>query len=797
MRKEFITIIVIAFILQPILVNGQDTCKIKGKITDEAGTPLSEANVFILDTKHGTATDKNGNYNFSIPASETGQQVTLEACFMGFRSQSLVITISSGTITHNFQLTKDVLQLKPVVVSAQKRREDLQKVPISISVSKASDIRRLSADRMVDLDSSIPNLRLSGNKTQVNQTSITIRGIHDFSRNIGYEARAGIYIDGVYAGRSSAVNLDLFDLDRVEILRGPQGTMFGKNTVAGAICLTTRKPHGRLEGMVNVDGGNYNYIKTDATLNIPFIQNKLFAKVSAKKMNRDGFIKNLYDNTYLNGANGWSSRAQLRYLASEALEFNLSIDGTRDRIKATNSVGISGPAHELAPNPRHVNHDGDEFEHRDLFGIALSMNYDLPGDYTFKSISSYRWSKFNRTMEEDYLPVFVAISNSNEENDRFTQEVQLLSPINRKINFVSGLYLFYQKTKSTTSASGGPEFPVLPYAHVATPGEVVTNSVAGYVHGNINLTKKLTLTAGLRYTYEAKKLNYSIINKPFPFLFIELNDYKDDYSKGEFSPKGGINYSINENTLLYGTIAQAYKSGGWNADFIKTVEQIRFKPEFATNYELGLKSTTWNNRLRFNAAAFLTKFRDYQVFQFVRIGGSETIIILTNAGKVTTQGFEAEISALTLPGLTIFGGLGYTDARFDKFKNGGGEGKHYDGHKLPWAPKFKFNIAVDFQKSIRELGKLMFQADYTYIDDYFSNANNDRDEYLIAGYDLINARIGFELLNGSWGLFLWGKNLADKLYMTYKDLSFLRTPRAWYGMPRTYGIQVSYRFLKL
>jgi iron complex outermembrane receptor protein len=431
-----------------------------------------------------------------------------------------------------------------------------------------------------------------------------------------------------------------------------------------------------------------------------------------------------------------------------------------------------------------------------LLGGAMTMDYEIPGGYSFKAISSYRWAKYGNIQEEDYTPVFIAISDVAGEESHYIQEVRLTSPLFEKFNFLLGMFYLYQKNESTRSATFGPETSIPDY-HVETWGEVMTNSFSGYLNGNLHLTNMLTLTAGLRYTYETKKINYNIHNSPAPIILIDLKDFTDDYSDGVFSPRAGINLSVSDNMMLYSIMSRAFKSGGWNADFLSSSEQLRFNPEFATNYELGLKSTMWNNRFRLNAAAYITKFTDYQESQYRFLSG-KTHIILTNAGKVTTKGFELEFSALPLTGLTITGGIGYTNAKYDEFKNGGGEGIHYDGHKLIHAPEIEYNIAVDFYQPIFQIGNIVFHGDMSYIDDFYCNANNDAENYMVDGYNLYYIRVGFESKHRIWGIYLWSKNLSNKLYMTHKQPNFLQTSYiAWYAMPRTYGIQLNYNFLLL
>ncbi|RKY95024.1 MAG: hypothetical protein DRQ13_07570, partial [Ignavibacteriae bacterium] len=290
-------------------ISAQEKILIEGNISDSTGSTLKGANVLILNSGYGGSTNENGYYGFEIPNTETGKQVTLEARYVGYISQTKTITITSGKTTQNFQLEVDVLSLRSVVVSAQRIEENLQEVPISITAIEKSAILQSGADRLAELQYFVPNMVI-GYEYFTFMAVASIRGVSGSSRNIGMENRVGTYVDGVYAGRSIALNQSLLDIERVEVLRGPQGTMFGKNTVSGVVNLTTIKPHSRSEATVMVEGGNYNHFRANFFLNLPIIQNSLFAKISANTFFRKGYIKNVYNDEDLNGINTFGGRLQ-------------------------------------------------------------------------------------------------------------------------------------------------------------------------------------------------------------------------------------------------------------------------------------------------------------------------------------------------------------------------------------------------------------------------------------------------------------------------------------------------------
>ena len=794
MKKMHLSFIVVMFILLPLLLFADDTIQIQGNLMDVSGNPLVGANVLVQETMYGSSTDEMGYYNINLPDSEAGREVILEAGYMGYVTQSTKITLVSGTNTRHFQLEVDVLSLRPIVVSAQRREENLQKVPISIAVVDKTEIRNRGSENMHDFMYFVPGLQMATSENAL-IVDTSIRGVAGNATAAGLEARASYYVDDVYIGRTIAFNQDLLDLERVEILRGPQGTLFGKNTISGAIHLTTRKPHGRWEGTIGVEAGNFNYLNISAIVNAPLINEHLFAKLSGKFMKREGYVKNLYNSTDLNGWDVFNGRFQLRYLHSEALDIILSLDAFRDkRDPRTFVLALDGAGHDAAPGPREVSHNENEFGNRDNYGGALTIDYRSLNKYKLKSITGYRQNTYSSLTDLDGAPLDVMKSKDEEDDYHFTQELRLTSPSIKNFNFVGGLFYFYQKARKKLQIIGGPDFGVADFS-VSCDGPVTTNSVAGYFNSNLRINDKIALNAGLRYTYEYKEINFSQKSLPAPKFTIDLDDYRDTYSEGVLSPKIGINYEFNNRLMFYGSIARGYKSGGWNSVFVSSTNYLKFKPEFATSYEIGLKSASINNRLIINAAVFLGKFSDYQVSYWQQTETGVINQVFQNAGKVTSKGIEIDLSTIPLKNLSLIARLAYTDIKYDEFKNGGGEGIDYDGNCVEIAPEFEYSLGIEYRYPIIQLGTFILRGDYVHKDDFFTDPSNEPD-FIVPGYDLINGRIGYLSADENWGIYLWGKNLADKLYLLEKHFLPTGDPFGWYAIPRTYGIQVRYSIFK-
>jgi iron complex outermembrane recepter protein len=787
MKKCLKFLFMATFTLFPLEMTGQGEIIIKGKVKDHSGYPLIYANVTIVDESCGGSTDRNGGFFIKLPSDYINKNVVLEVRYIGFISQSKEIKLLEGTNIYDFQLEKDVLSLKPIIVTAQRREEYLQNVPISITTMSNNDIKNRGIDRVMDLQNSVPNFFL-GDDTFNRSAASSIRGIAGSTRATGVEKRANYYIDDVYVGRSIAVNMDLFDLERIEILKGPQGTLFGKNTISGAINLTTRKPINELEATLSVDAGNFNYFNSNIIINTPLKDNVLLTRFSGKILRRDGFVTNLYNNKDLNGQNIMNGRFQVRYLPSPNLDINLSLSALRDRRDRTVAIALDGQGYNAAPEPREVSHNYSEFEHRDMFGSALNMVYQFSNNYNIRSITAYRKIKNWGEFDIDLSPEPLYIGKITTEDAHFTQEIRLSSPLLEHFDFVTGLYYISQKSDQIDDARGSPEASI-PNFIMLSYGPVRSNSLAGYFHSNINLMNNLSLFTGIRYTYEYKRINWTQINDPYPY--VNLQNYTDKYSKGIFSPQIGVRYKILDQLMSYGKITWGYKSGGWGNHSVLILEHLKLRPEYAISYEMGVKLTTFNDRLSFNSAIFLSKFDDYQteVWQDDRFGSTHPIYM--NAAKVTSKGFEIELIAAPMKNLSLFNSFGYVNATYDEFDSA--PRYDYTGNKLELAPETEYNFSIEYRLPVTNIGTFSIRGDFIHKDDYFFDASNSED-FLVEGYELIDGKIGYESSDGSLRIFLWGKNMTDKLYMLTRAMMPEPTKYAWYGIPRTFGIQVSYNF---
>lgn len=679
-------------------------------------------------------------------------------------------------------------KLERIEVTSQKRAQSLQEVPIGISAFGADDIARLNADDLSDLQYATPNLTVSTNNRS--NARIGIRGVSDFSRNPGYDNRVSVYVDGIYVGRSAASNQSTLDLQRIEVLRGPQGTLFGKNTVAGAINITTKRPQEEFSASVEGTLGNFSHRELTARVNGALIDDTLYAKLTVNNTNRDGYVTNLFDGSKLNGLDNQALRLQLRWMLDNT-EININADYDEQNAEFHGREPINDAA---APNLFEVSFNKGSLQYVELQGLSAIIEHQLANGLQLDSLTGLRKTTFQNSADEDYTavawqpgisPFADTESAIGEESDQLSQEFRLLSPAYDKFDYVVGLYYFDQTNDATTSAGVGNNI-----ATVRVPASVDTTSFAAYLHGNYWLTQRMQFTGGLRYTNEEKSIDFEIVDTTGTFTNGTLTD---DRKVSDLSPKVGLNFFANDDLMVYANYARGFKSGGWNADFVESLQGLGFADEQVDSAELGVKSSLLQERLRLNVAVYQSDYSDFQVQQFVELPDGTTDIILTNAGEVTAQGLELDINFAANDAVTLWTTYGYTDATFERFKNGGGDGIDFDGNKLPDAPTHSFNVGIQGYFPLFDNASLVTQLDYSYRDDFYTNPNN-AENTKVDSYTLLNARVGIEANSGVWSLYLWSRNVADSDEPTYKSRSFLGIPRAVYMEPRMVGVTFTYRF---
>ncbi|PHS77924.1 MAG: TonB-dependent receptor [Robiginitomaculum sp.] len=775
---------------------------------------------------------------------------------------TLKLGLLAGTLlaSSTLNITASAQVQDEIIVTATKRNERLIDVPLSISVVGAHMIETTGIRDLKEVAEYIPNVEISQGSDF--RSSVTIRGVGAVSRNIGFDTRVGVYVDGIYMGQSPSLNQELLDLQQVEVLRGPQGTLFGKDTVAGAINLITKKPGDEFEGTISADLGNFGYTEFKGMVTVPLSDTVSF-KGSISKADRDGFIRNTGTGNDLMGVDTLSYRGQLRFTPRDNLDINLSFDGLNsDRLfmvgePVTDMLGLF-----TLPEDREVNFDFDPNESRDVYGVALTVEYELANGFTLKSLSGWRDTKAFFSNATDYSPTSIIFIKYTDEFEQFSQEFQLISPDEGKLDYVVGAYLYTQDAFTNRDVPLGDGFiegfvapfvapavaPLLgldpanltaanldlisaiagfgPEGSNATTntGAVTTNNYALFLNANYELSDRLTLGIGARYSIVEKDASWildgrnsgpfgigttnpdPITGAPTPLV----NDRKDT----AFSPAVSLTYAVTDTANVYAKYSSGFKSGGFNLDFINANELaanagLEFDKETVDSYELGLKGTAGN--FSFAAAAFLAEFSDYQVNQFIVLDPNAspplTSIRITNAASVTSKGLELEASWRPTDELTFQGTLGFLDATFDVFPGGATGGTDAAGKALPGAPDFSATFGGQYIHSLDTMkASVLLRADLTHRSGIFQSIDNIKTD--VAAFEpnnpfdfgyakaltQINGRIGFLPDSERFEIYFWGRNLTDEQQVVSDLQDFFGTKVRQHNIGRTYGVELVANF---
>lgn len=705
---------------------------------------------------------------------------------------NLYLACAIATLTMSVKAEAQSLgtNVDEVIVTAQMRNENAQSVPIAIGTYDKKFISTIGAKSLTDMEFSIPNINF-GSGGRNTRGEIAIRGISDYSRNIGSGTRVAVYVDGILTGRSFNVDQGLLDIDRIELLRGPQGTLAGTNAEAGSINIITQKPTNELGGSLLVETGNFNEKSVTGKINAP-LSSELLASLAINKTQKDGHIYNKTLDRDLQGTDNSVANLKFRYVGIEDLTLDIGFNYLHDDNKSTNAEALadgSSNGFKNAPAPYEVAHNVDEFSRRQFKGATITAHYLTEKQFNLVSMTGISSSKFKERNEEDYSPRDIASSLFDEENDQISQEFRLVSPKSETFDYVLGSYFLNQDLSTQRSANAGALFPV-PKGFVITPATAENNSSSVFMHGNYYFATNWEINGGVRYIHENKTIDYSSEDRIGSF--INVSQLRDKKTYNELLPKIGLNYHPTQNTLLYSSISRGYKSGGWNADFISTLENFQFNPEYAQNYELGLKSILLDGKVTLNTSGFSTHFSDFQIFQFVKTQTGNTIISYTNAGKASTQGIEIDLTIRPIESLKFTINSALTQAKFDEFKDGGGIGKDFDNNDLPYAPEKSHYFAIDYNKNITQSVYFYSHIDYSHTGSYFSNPNNSVDN-TIKSHNTSNMRLGLTIDN-LWDVSVWIKNMTNEKNLRQRSVSFLGVPRGYYDPPRTYGLTLSYTF---
>ncbi|HHW2838676.1 TPA: TonB-dependent receptor [Pseudomonas aeruginosa] len=731
--------------------------------------------------------------------------------------------------------------LGKVTVTARRREEDSQKVPTPITVLGGETLEAQRISRVQDLQQVLPSVNVA--YIHARQSSVAVRGIGNNPASDGLEGSAGIYLDNVYLGRPGMAVFDLLDIEQLELLRGPQGTLFGKNTTAGVLNISTRAPTFTAERTVEVSGGQDGYFQGRGTVSGP-LGETLAGRLSAYRTRDDGYIKNIHDDNYLNGGERQGARGQLLFEPNE--DFSLRwIADYNEEDSSNGSMVVYGGAERFwqraalvgasplrDPQRRKVNINGRQHVSVHQGGSSLEANWNLAGGYRLTSISAYRYWHFTPANDEQ-LNVSAINDTGVEVHDRqFSQEIRLASPTGGAFDYVVGAYAFRQNLGNKTFTSYGPladlyllgaNLGALNDTYSKANGKIETDSFALFAQGTWHLTERLDFTAGLRGTYEEKNAKVERF-APLGGAAVggvgaavrngQLGAYDSgDLSQYNFAPSAllSLRYQFSDDLLGYASLSHGEKSGGVNLAVGSApsagADSLLVGPERANDAELGLKSTLFDRRLLLNANLFWTGIHGYQATTLYQAPGSTQLVqVLANAGSVRSRGLEFEATALPLRGLTLNFNGSYNDVTYLSFKDapcpaevstrpGAPSSCDLTGQRVVGASKWIANLNGEYQWRLDDRFQPYVSASYAYRSAAEGTLDNS-DLSKIDGYALVNLAAGLrsDLGDGQLDTSVWLKNAFDKDYYLSAFASINGSYTASVGQPRTLGVSLRYDF---
>jgi iron complex outermembrane receptor protein len=708
--------------------------------------------------------------------------------------------------------------LEEIVVTARKREENLQTTPISVTAFTGAALEQQGIETLVDLGQHVANLSMiSGQGGGSTQTQISIRGVGQSDFILTADQSVGLYLDGVYYPRSIGAALDLIDIERIEVLRGPQGTLFGRNTTGGAVQIISEGPHDDFSGKAEITTGSFDRIDFKGSLNLP-LGEKVASRISVASLNQDGYGQRFYDDTDGSDTEILAGRVNLRAHFSDALQGDLIVDYSRKRGNGglETLVGIDPTNPNLAfynsfltsqglppADERYLTDDVHDTwagsrnrDDNDIFGA--SATFEWRGESTtLKSITAYREMEVHSGYDFDATPYPLAEQNLNLEQDQVSQEFQLSGDAaGERLDWILGAFYFREQAQDTQDV---PFYqPVIAQpdgSFVRIPGgfsftsfiDQETESYAAYGQGTWHLNDAWSATAGLRYTDEKKTLDSWLTG-----AFVRPPGQVSD-SWSDVSPRLGVEYKFSEQSMAYFSASRGFRSGGFNGRNTSPSPPQAYDPETIWAYEVGYKTESDDRRLRFNTAAF---YYDYQDFQGLTLDSFTGITITVgNIAKVEMYGAEFDLTAKPTDALQLSLAAGYTHHDIKEVAPGAQITIRPDTNLIN-APEWTATAAVDYDLPVGDAGVIQLHADYGWKDDVEFFLPNYPDEGQDA-YGMVNARIGFAPNDSHWSVEVFGTNLADEEYRVFAENGTpLGVPAttAIFGRPREWGARFRISF---
>lgn len=694
-----------------------------------------------------------------------------------------------------------------VIVTATRRAENLADVPISITAFTQAQLEALRPRGLEEIGDFVPNMWMAPS-IEAGQSFITMRGVNGgINRSAGRSV--GVYIDGVFVNADTGMDIAMTNIASVEILKGPQGTLFGRDTIGGAINITSQRPGNVAAGEIELEIGNFGRRQLRATADIPVQSDTLFLRLTGLKRDTGGYINNAFTGRKAGAEDRAAIGAQLYYTPHDRLDVQLNFNAhTVDDRPNTQGEAVTNIGADTIPFT--INLGQDEFQEQDAQRASLNINWGIAGGYVFSAITGWSHLDDFYIQDGDRLPQEITIAQFDSKADEFSQEFRLASPTGKPVDYVAGLYYLSSNTLFS------PTFPLMGSAFLTEvlglpadqippnvlDGQITighTNSFAAFFNANVHLTNTFTLFGGARFTHDKKTVDYSIFGESFTAFGLSPLQARSTTKDTPVSWSIGGRYAFSDTSMAYASVSRGYRSATIKDDFVSQNDLdagagLFTRPEFLINYEAGLKTSAFNNNVRANISAFYMDYNDIQVsvsrppFLFLQS--------LVNAAKAHIVGFEADIIARPSPALTLTASAGYVRTRFDAFNPS--PGVDLSGTSFGTAPVWTLSATADYHQPLPNGGTVLAHLDY---------ANRTAPSTVPPGalafvgdYDIVNASIGYAPERQNWRVSLWVKNLFDVNRPAANRLwgaglgPLIENETIRYEAPRNFGVSLKYNW---
>jgi len=714
------------------------------------------------------------------------------------------------------------LVLEEVIVTATRRDQSVMEVPIAVSAFNGEELRQRGISEVSELAQVSSSLFINSNSSEAVGTEIRIRGIGTSGNNPGLEASVGVFVDGIYRSRSGLATGDLLDVESIEVLRGPQGTLFGRNTSAGAISINSSAPEFDWGGYVEASVGNYDSRELEAGITGPIIGDTLAFRLAGNYRERDGYIDDRLADREFYDRDRNAAKGQLLWRPSSSLDIRLIVD-TRDKDEqcciadydiagpTTGAIEALGGVVKEDPFAYKAQTNFDSADEIDEWGGSLEIDWEVDTNLRLTYVGGYRDIDAYVNVDPDTSNVDLTQGVDWDQDNEFSSHEIRLNGIAGSLDWLIGVYYYDESTDVDWSVTYGSQFgdyfsllsgglvpPILFPEGAGDTSRLFSQDASGwalFTHNIYELSDAWEVVLGLRWSEDDKDADSEITNTAIhcglaPFIpYCPTAGFDENRSEDE--PTGTLKLVRNlASGTLYASYARGYKAGGFNLDRDAVIsDSVEFDPETVDTFELGAKWTSERYPLQISSALFYSDFQDFQLVEF-----DGATFSVSNAAEVSSTGVELDMVWLPTAGLTVTLGATYVNTEFEENPGVNRQGETLEGKRVPFAPEWAATGSVLYEYDFDNLTAFGAMS-AKYLDDHNTDPKLD-EQTEVGSYTVVNGRLGLRTPNARWEVALWANNLFDEDYhQSLFDTALQEASwSSFRGMPRTYGASVKYQY---